>query len=70
MIPAAFDYERATSAEHALSLLKDHGEDAKLLAGGHSLLPLLTGGRLGTGKGAAVAKGVEGAAPWRDSARR
>ena len=41
MIPAAFDYERATSAEHALSLLKDHGEDAKLLAGGHSLLPLM-----------------------------
>jgi len=41
VIPAAFDYERATSAEHALSLLKDHGEDAKLLAGGHSLLPLM-----------------------------
>jgi len=41
VIPASFDYERATSVEHALSLLKEHGEEAKLLAGGHSLLPLM-----------------------------
>ncbi len=41
MIPAAFDYEVATSADHAISLLKQGGEDAKLLAGGHSLLPLM-----------------------------
>ena len=41
MIPVAFDYERATSAEHALALLAEHGDDAKLLAGGHSLLPLM-----------------------------
>ena len=41
MIPVAFDYELATSAEHALSLLAEHGDDAKLLAGGHSLLPLM-----------------------------
>ncbi len=41
MIPAAFDYARASSAEEALSLLAEHGEDAKLLAGGHSLLPLM-----------------------------
>jgi len=41
MIPAAFDYEVADSAAHALSLLAEHGEDAKLLAGGHSLLPLM-----------------------------
>ncbi len=41
MIPAAFDYEVATSADHAISLLKQAGEDAKLLAGGHSLLPLM-----------------------------
>ena len=41
MIPAAFDYERAESAEHALALLAEHGDDAKLLAGGHSLLPLM-----------------------------
>ena len=41
MIPAAFDYEVAESADHAVSLLGQHGEDAKLLAGGHSLLPLM-----------------------------
>ena len=41
MIPAAFDYERAESVEHALSLLDEHGDEAKLLAGGHSLLPLM-----------------------------
>jgi carbon-monoxide dehydrogenase medium subunit len=42
MIPASFDYEVAGSAAHALSLLAEHGEDAKLLAGGHSLLPMMT----------------------------
>ncbi len=41
MIPAPFDYEVATSADHAIALLGEHGEDAKLLAGGHSLLPLM-----------------------------
>ena len=41
MIPVAFDYECATSAEQALSLLAEHGDDAKLIAGGHSLLPLM-----------------------------
>ena len=41
MIPAAFDYVRAESAEHAISLIGEHGEDAKFLAGGHSLLPLM-----------------------------
>jgi len=41
MIPASFDYEVADSAAHALSLLSEHGEDAKLLAGGHSLLPMM-----------------------------
>jgi aerobic carbon-monoxide dehydrogenase medium subunit len=41
MIPAAFDYVRADSAEHAIALLGEHGDDAKLLAGGHSLLPLM-----------------------------
>jgi carbon-monoxide dehydrogenase medium subunit len=40
MIPAAFEYERAESIVHALDLLA-HNEDAKLLAGGHSLLPLM-----------------------------
>jgi aerobic carbon-monoxide dehydrogenase medium subunit len=41
MIPASFDYEVAESASHALALLAEHGEDAKLLAGGHSLLPMM-----------------------------
>ena len=41
MIPAAFDYEVADSAAHALSLLAEYGEDAKVLAGGHSLLPMM-----------------------------
>ena len=41
MIPAAFDYRRATTVDEAVSLLADNGEDAKLLAGGHSLLPLM-----------------------------
>ena len=41
MIPAAFEYVRAGSAEEAVSLIGEHGEDAKFLAGGHSLLPLM-----------------------------
>jgi carbon-monoxide dehydrogenase medium subunit len=41
MIPAPFEYEIADSAAHALSLLAARGEDAKLLAGGHSLLPMM-----------------------------
>jgi carbon-monoxide dehydrogenase medium subunit len=41
VIPAAFDYIRAGSAEEAISLIGQHGDDAKLLAGGHSLLPLM-----------------------------
>jgi carbon-monoxide dehydrogenase medium subunit len=41
MIPAAFDYVRADSPDHALALLVEHGDEAKLLAGGHSLLPLM-----------------------------
>jgi aerobic carbon-monoxide dehydrogenase medium subunit len=41
MIPALFEYERAESADHALQLLQQFGDEAKLLAGGHSLLPLM-----------------------------
>jgi carbon-monoxide dehydrogenase medium subunit len=41
MIPSAFDYDVAESPDHALELLRRHGSDAKLLAGGHSLLPLM-----------------------------
>jgi carbon-monoxide dehydrogenase medium subunit len=41
MIPAPFDYRRAEHLEEALGLLQEHGDDAKALAGGHSLLPLM-----------------------------
>ncbi len=41
MIPAAFDYKRASSAEEAISLIAQAGDEAKFLAGGHSLLPLM-----------------------------
>ena len=41
MIPASFDYALASSLEDALRLLADGGSDAKVLAGGHSLLPLM-----------------------------
>src|SRR5215210_1129086 len=41
MIPMAFDYEVAESVDHAIELLGQHGEDAKILAGGHSLLPIM-----------------------------
>ena len=41
MIPAAFAYARADSVDEAIALLAEHGDDAKLLAGGHSLLPLM-----------------------------
>ena len=41
MIPAPFTYQRAGNADEALSLAADAGEDAKFLAGGHSLLPLM-----------------------------
>jgi carbon-monoxide dehydrogenase medium subunit len=41
VIPAAFDYVRAGSAAEAVAALVEHGDEAKLLAGGHSLLPLM-----------------------------
>jgi aerobic carbon-monoxide dehydrogenase medium subunit len=41
MIPATFDYVRAGSIEEAVAALHEHGDEAKLLAGGHSLLPLM-----------------------------
>jgi aerobic carbon-monoxide dehydrogenase medium subunit len=40
-VPAPFEYERATSVEQALELLAQLGPDARLLAGGHSLLPMM-----------------------------
>jgi len=41
MIAAEFDYAVASSVDDAISRLAEGGEDAKLLAGGHSLLPLM-----------------------------
>jgi aerobic carbon-monoxide dehydrogenase medium subunit len=41
MIPAPFEYVRAGSVEEALAALGEHGDEAKVLAGGHSLLPLM-----------------------------
>jgi carbon-monoxide dehydrogenase medium subunit len=41
MIPAAFEYHAPKSLEEALRLLSRHGSEAKVLAGGHSLLPLM-----------------------------
>jgi carbon-monoxide dehydrogenase medium subunit len=39
MFPAAFNYHRPATIEEALALLNEFGEDAKLMAGGHSLIP-------------------------------
>jgi len=41
MIPAPFEYARVSSAEEAVAALAEHGDEAKLLAGGMSLLPLM-----------------------------
>jgi len=41
VIPAAFDYVRAESAEEAIRLIAEHGDEAKFIAGGHSLLPMM-----------------------------
>ena len=41
MIPGAFDYFAPSTLPEAIALLQQHGEDAKLLAGGHSLIPLM-----------------------------
>jgi aerobic carbon-monoxide dehydrogenase medium subunit len=41
MIPAGFDYYRPQSATEAVRMLADLGDEAKILAGGHSLLPLM-----------------------------
>ncbi len=41
MIPAAFDYVEAESVDAAIAALTEHGDEAKLMAGGHSLIPLM-----------------------------
>jgi len=41
VIPAAFEYKRASSAQEAIALITQYGDEAKFLAGGHSLIPLM-----------------------------
>ena len=41
MIPAPFAYRRAESVAQAIELLGEYGDEAKLLAGGHSLIPMM-----------------------------
>ena len=41
MLPSAFEYHRPSTLDEALALLAEHGEDAKVLAGGQSLIPLM-----------------------------
>lgn len=41
MIPANFEYFAPTSVDDAIALLQEHGDEAKVLAGGHSLIPLM-----------------------------
>lgn len=41
MIPAAFEYHRPRDIGGALAILTEHGEDARVLAGGHSLIPMM-----------------------------
>ena len=40
-VPAQFEYERASSIEHALNLLTRHGPESRVVAGGHSLIPMM-----------------------------
>lgn len=40
-VPAPFEYERATTVDEAIALLERHGPDARLIAGGHSLIPMM-----------------------------
>ena len=40
-VPAQFEYERATSVEHALRLLAKYGPESRVIAGGHSLIPMM-----------------------------
>src|SRR5215207_3123119 len=41
MNPSQFAYQRAESVDDAIALLQEHGDGAKLIAGGHSLLPIM-----------------------------
>lgn len=41
MIPAAFDYHRPASIDDAVKLISDYGDEARVIAGGHSLIPMM-----------------------------
>ena len=41
MIPSAFEYHRPKSVSDAIKLLTDHGDEARVVAGGHSLIPMM-----------------------------
>jgi aerobic carbon-monoxide dehydrogenase medium subunit len=41
MIPAGFEYHRPTDISSAISILQTHGDDARVIAGGHSLIPMM-----------------------------
>ena len=41
MIPPVFEYHAPSSIEEALSLLQEYGDEAKILSGGHSLIPMM-----------------------------
>ncbi|MDH3649555.1 MAG: xanthine dehydrogenase family protein subunit M [Saprospiraceae bacterium] len=41
MIPGSFDYSAPSTLEEAISLLQQHGDEAKILSGGHSLIPMM-----------------------------
>ncbi len=67
MIPAEFDYAAPDTLEDAIAALKEGGEDAKLLAGGHSLLPLM---KLRLATPSLLDRPAQGAGPrWRGAAR-
>ena len=66
MIPAEFDYTAPDTLEEAITALADGGDDAKLLAGGHSLLPLM---KLRLAAPSLLARPAQGARAARDPAR-
>ena len=41
MFPANFEYHRPGSVDEVIALLGEHGEDGRVLAGGHSLIPMM-----------------------------
>ena len=41
VIPGKFEYHRPSSVDEAIALLTQHGDDSRLLAGGHSLIPMM-----------------------------